>query len=64
LVRAHEESPVLRYARGKPQVRFERMKGRRAEGLDSTVYAIAARALIGIKPRNSRQRLPRCAGRR
>lgn len=44
------ERRVMRYTRGKPQVRFERIKGRRAEGLDSTVYAIAARALIGIKP--------------
>ncbi len=26
----------MRYACGKPQVRFERMKGRRPEGLDST----------------------------
>jgi len=41
------ERRVVRYVRGVPQARFERIKGKRAESLDSTAYAIAARQLIG-----------------
>lgn len=41
------ERRVVRYARGTPQARFERIPGKRAETLDATVYAIAARSLIG-----------------
>ncbi|MDP3646832.1 phage terminase large subunit family protein [Tabrizicola sp.] len=42
------ERKVVRYARGVPQARFERIKGKRAETLDATVYAWAARQLIGV----------------
>lgn len=41
------ERRIVRYARGMPQARFERIKGKRAETLDATVYAWAARQLIG-----------------
>ena len=40
------ERRVLRYAHGKPQPRFERIKGKRAETLDASVYALAVRSLI------------------
>jgi phage terminase large subunit GpA-like protein len=42
------ERRVVRYTRGVPQVRFERVKGKRAETLDCTVYAWAARQLINM----------------
>lgn len=42
------ERRVVRYVRGVPQARFERIKGKRAETLDATVYAWAARQLIGV----------------
>lgn len=41
------ERRVVRYVRGRPEARFERIKGKRAETLDATVYAWAARHLIG-----------------
>lgn len=41
------ERRVVRYVRGRPEARFERIKGKRAETLDATVYAWAARQLIG-----------------
>ena len=41
------ERRVVRYVRGTPQARFERIKGKRAETLDATGYAWAARQLIG-----------------
>ena len=41
------ERRIVRYVRGKPEARFERIKGKRAETLDATVYALAARQLIG-----------------
>lgn len=44
------ERRVVRYSRGQPTSRFERIPGKRAESLDSTVYAIAARQLIGADP--------------
>jgi len=40
------ERRVVRYARGVPLMRFERIKGKRAETLDASVYAYAARQLI------------------
>lgn len=40
------ERRVMRYVRGVPQQRFERIKGKRAETLDATAYAFAARFLI------------------
>ncbi|MBB4120216.1 phage terminase large subunit family protein [Martelella radicis] len=42
------ERRVMRYVRGVPQPRFERVKGKRAETLDATVYAWAARSLINL----------------
>nr|WP_264076651.1 phage terminase large subunit family protein [Rhodopseudomonas palustris] len=33
---------------GQPRRRFERIPGRRAEALDCTVYAIAARQLVNV----------------
>jgi phage terminase large subunit GpA-like protein len=44
------ERRVLRYNRGRPEARFERIKGKRAETLDATGYAWAARQLINQKP--------------
>jgi len=41
------ERRVVRYSHGKPVARFERIKGKRAETLDATVYAWAARQLLG-----------------
>ena len=41
------ERRVMRYTRGRPVASFERIKGKRAETLDATVYAWAARQLIG-----------------
>lgn len=43
------ERRMIRYTRGRPEARFERVKGRRAETLDATCYAWAARQLIGQK---------------
>jgi phage terminase large subunit GpA-like protein len=43
------ERRMIRYTRGRPEARFERIKGRRAETLDATCYAWAARQLIGQK---------------
>lgn len=40
------ERSVVRYRRGQPVRSFERVPGRRAEALDCTVYAIAARNII------------------
>lgn len=40
------ERRVVRYVRGKPEARFERIKGKRAETLDATVYAMAVRGLL------------------
>lgn len=42
------ERRIVRYARGVPQARFERIKGERAEPLDATIYAWTARQLIGV----------------
>ena len=46
------ERRVLRYVRGQPLRRFERKPGIRAEALDCTVYAFAARHLITANPDN------------
>jgi len=40
------ERRVVRYSRGQPIARFERIPGKRAETLDATAYAWAARMLI------------------
>lgn len=42
------ERLVVRYSRGQPLRRFDRIPGRRAEALDCTVYAFAVRQLINI----------------
>lgn len=42
------ERRVVKYTRGTPQARFERIPGRRAETLDACVYAWSARSLIGM----------------
>jgi phage terminase large subunit GpA-like protein len=44
------ERRVVRYTRGQPVARFERIKGKRAETLDATCYAWAARTLINQNP--------------
>ncbi|WP_140986832.1 phage terminase large subunit family protein [Asticcacaulis tiandongensis] len=41
------ERRVVRYVKGAPVRRFERVPGKRAETLDATVYALAARNLVG-----------------
>jgi phage terminase large subunit GpA-like protein len=67
------ERRTLRYVRGQPVRRFERIPGRRAEALDCTVYAMAARhalvlnwdsreadlAAVTIGPVEQRQRVAR-----
>lgn len=40
------ERRIVRYVRGQPMRRFERIPGRRAEALDCVVYAFAARHLV------------------
>ncbi|HMN36645.1 MAG TPA: phage terminase large subunit family protein [Hyphomicrobium sp.] len=42
------ERRVVRYVKGSPQRRFERIPGMRAETLDATVYAFAARHLVNM----------------
>lgn len=42
------ERVVIRYSRGQPYRSFERIKGRRAEALDCTVYAVAARQNLNV----------------
>lgn len=42
------ERRVAKNFKGQPVRRFERIAGKRAETLDATVYALAARQLIGM----------------
>lgn len=42
------ERPVVRYTRGQPVRRFERVLGRDAEALDCMVYAVAVKNLLNI----------------
>jgi phage terminase large subunit GpA-like protein len=42
------ERRVVKYSRGHPVRRFERIPGRRVEALDCCVYAFAARQLVGL----------------
>lgn len=42
------ERLVVRYSRGQPQRRFERIPGRAAEALDCVVYGFAARQMINV----------------
>ncbi len=44
------ERSVVRYVRGRPERRFERIPGRLAEALDASVYALAAKAAINVDP--------------
>ena len=44
------EKRVVRYVRGAPVRRFERIAGKRAESLDSMVYAFAVRSLAPLDP--------------
>jgi len=50
------EKRVVRYSRGKPAARFERVPGRRAESLDCMVYCIAARAALNLSAAAFEQR--------
>jgi len=42
------ERRVVRYVRGQPFRRFERIPGKRAEALDCLVYGLAARQLVTV----------------
>lgn len=42
------ERRVVRYVRGRPERRFDRKKGSRAEALDCVVYAFAARMAVTV----------------
>ena len=42
------ERRIVRYARGRPTFYWERIPGRAAEGLDATVYALAAWSLCSL----------------
>ena len=42
------ERMQVRYSRGQPVRRFERIPGRRAEALDAVVYALAARSVLNV----------------
>ena len=42
------ERRVVRYSHGKPVARFDRIKGKRAETLDATVYAWSVRQILGL----------------
>lgn len=42
------ERAVVKYTRGQPTRRFDRIPGRRAEALDCTVYAFAARQVVNV----------------
>ena len=42
------ERVVVRYSRGQPQRRFERIPGKQAEALDCVVYGFAARQLVNV----------------
>ncbi len=42
------ERAVVRYRRGQPVRSFERIPGKRAEALDCTIYAMAARQIVNI----------------
>ncbi len=42
------ERRVIRYVRGKPTTRFERIPGKRAESLDALAYATAAKAGLAL----------------
>lgn len=42
------ERAVVRYSKGQPTRSFQRIPGRRAEGLDCLIYAIAARQVVTV----------------
>jgi phage terminase large subunit GpA-like protein len=43
------ERRIVRYARGRPVRRFERIVGKRAEALDCLVYAFAAQSAVAVQ---------------
>ena len=51
------ERVVVRYSRGQPCRSFERIKGRRAEALDCTVYAFAVRQLVNVNWQSREEQL-------
>ncbi|PZX14602.1 phage terminase large subunit family protein [Celeribacter halophilus] len=53
------ERAVVRYRKGQPVRSFERVPGRRAEALDCTVYAIAARQIVNFDADRRRAELAR-----
>lgn len=53
------ERAEVRYSRGQPTRQFVRIPGRRAEALDCTVYAMAARSLVTFDPAQRRADLAR-----
>lgn len=57
------EKVIIRYRKGQPERRFVRIGGRRAEALDCTVYAIAARQLVRLDAAQRRAELARDATR-
>ena len=48
LERVASERLVVRYMRGQPTRRFERIQGRAAEALDCVVYGFAARQILNV----------------
>src|SRR5690349_15876200 len=42
------ERKIVRMTRGRPQIRFERKAGMRAEALDALVYSLAAKAALSL----------------
>jgi phage terminase large subunit GpA-like protein len=50
LLQLTSERRVVRYSRGQPITQWARLPGRMAEALDCCVYALAARALVGVPP--------------
>lgn len=56
---AASERAVVRYSRGQPVRTFQRVPGRRAEALDCTVYAFAARQVVTFNPESRRDALSR-----
>lgn len=51
------ERQVVRYSAGKPQMRFERIPGKRAESLDATGYSVAVFGLITQSAENRQAEL-------
>ena len=54
---AASERAVVRYVRGQPVRSFQRIPGKRAEALDCTVYAFAARQVVTVQAESRRNAL-------